>query len=126
MFVRMLVSGVRSSCDASATRLRWAPTKRSSERASVDARGEAVELVAPVTSIRRERSAVRATSSAASVSRRTGASAERATGSPSDAAPAMPAIAIATRIVRSRPSVSSTSASGRATSTATRVRAAAM
>ena len=31
MFVRMLVSGVRSSCDASATSWRWAPADRSSD-----------------------------------------------------------------------------------------------
>ena len=58
MFVRMLVSGVRSSCDASATRFRCAATERSSE-ASIALTVEASRLSSssPVTSIRRERSA---------------------------------------------------------------------
>ena len=117
--MRMLVNGVRSSCDASATRLRWAAIDRSSEASiSFTVAASRLSSSSPVTSILRVRSAVCVISSAVVVSRRTGRSADRATRSPRSAAPTMPAIAIATRIVRSRPSVSSTSVSGRATMTA--------
>ena len=86
--VRMLVSGVRSSCEASATRFRCAATDRSSDASiSFTVAASRLSSSSPVTSILRERSAVRVISSAVTVSRRTGCSAERATRSPRSAAP---------------------------------------
>ena len=109
----------RSSCEASATRLRWAATDRSSDASiSFTVAASRLSSSSPVTSILRERSAVRVISSAVTVSRRTGCSADRATRSPRSAAPPIPAIPITTRIARSRPRVSCTSVSGRATRTA--------
>ena len=88
MFVRRLVSGVRSSCEASATSCRCAFSDRSSASSIVlklSARRESSSR--PFASIRLSRSCVSVTCSVARVSRRTGASAARATTSPS--APAM-------------------------------------
>ena len=74
MFVRRLVSGVRSSCDASATSWRCARVDSSSAAEHrVEARREPAQLVAVrSTSIRSERSPVTLTRSAVSVSRVTG------------------------------------------------------
>ncbi len=74
MLVRALVSGVRSSCEASATRRRWERAESSSASSIVlnaEASRESSSL--PVASIRRDRSRVVLTSSATPVSRRTGA-----------------------------------------------------
>ena len=76
MFVRRLVSGVRSSCEASATSWRWAATEASSaaterpRRSSIVLKLEARRLSssAPESSMRALRSWVSATCSAASVS----------------------------------------------------------
>ena len=94
MFVFRLVSGVRSSCEASATSCRCARLESSSAPSIV------LKLVASrpsssspveVDSIRCERSRVSVTASVVSVSRRTGASAARATSRPSAAATRHPA-----------------------------------
>ena len=114
MFVRRLVSGVRSSCDASATS--W----RCERSASASASSIVLKLAprrlsssVPSARIRRLRSRVRATCSAASVSCFTGVSAARATSRPSHTASAMPPRLIsASANPRSR-SVLSTSSSGR-------------
>ena len=115
MFVRRLVSGVRSSCEASATKRRWLRAESSSAASMVlklPARRPSSSV--PSSAMRRERSRVSVTSSVASVSRRTGASAVRATSSPRAAASPIPPSATRTRIVRSRSRLSSTSVSGRA------------
>ena len=75
MFVRRLVSGVRSSCEASETSCRCARAESSSAPSivlNVAARRESSSV--PDASIRRERSRVSDTSSAVRVSRWTGAS----------------------------------------------------
>ena len=98
MFVRRLVSGVLSSCDASATSCRCARVDFSS------APSIALKLAArrpsssrPPESMRCERSPVSVTFSAVAVRRRTGASAARETASPSAAAIAIPPPAIRIR-----------------------------
>ncbi len=85
-FVRRLVIGVRSSCDASATSWRWRHC------ASSSAPSIALKLTPsrpsssrPVASTRRERSPVERTSSAASASRSTGRTAGRASSRPNNA-----------------------------------------
>ena len=115
MFVRRLVSGVRSSCDASETSWRCARAESSSAPSivlNVAARRESSSL--PDASIRRERSRVSDTSSAVRVSRWTGASTAFATTSPSPAAIAIPTAAIRNRSTLIRSSAASTSSSGRA------------
>ncbi len=91
MFVRRLVSGVRSSCDASATSCRCARVD-SSSAASIVLKLAASRLSSSrplrVDSLREV--PVSATCSVASVSRRTGASAARDTSRPSATAIAMP------------------------------------
>ena len=119
MFVRRLVSGVRSSCEASETSCRCERAESSSAPSivlNVAASRESSSL--PCASIRCERSPVSETSSAARVSRCTGASTARATRSPSPAASAMPtsAMAISQRLIG--PRMLSTSSSERATWTA--------
>ena len=98
MFVRRLVSGVRSSCEASATSCRCARLDSSSAPSIV------LKLVAsrlssscPVVSIRSERSPVSVTCSVVSVKRRTGRSAACDTANPSAAATRIPPSAIAIR-----------------------------
>ena len=115
MFVRRLVSGVRSSCDASETSRRWASTE-SSSAASIVLNATARRPSSSLRSVstRRRRSCVAVMSSAASVSRRVGTSADCATPRPSRAARALPPRAMANRIQRSRSSTPSTSSSGRA------------
>ena len=87
MLVRTLVSGVRSSCEASATSWRCARVD-SSSAASIVLKLAASRLSSssPLTSIRCERSCVSVTCSAVSVSVVTGASAARATTRPRPAA----------------------------------------
>ena len=83
MFVRRLVSGVRSSCDASETSCRCARAESSSAPSivlNVAASRESSSV--PDASIRRERSRVSDTSSAVLVSRWTGASTAFATTQP--------------------------------------------
>ena len=73
MFVRRLVKGVRSSCEASATKRRWLRAESSSAASIVlklPARRPSSSV--PSSAMRRERSRVAVTSSVASVSRRTG------------------------------------------------------
>ena len=116
MFVRRLVSGVRSSCDASETSCRCARAESSSAASivlNVDASRESSSR--PCTSMRRERSRVSLTSSAVCVSLRTGASAARDTSRPSAAATAMPVPAIRKRKSLMRSSVLSVSLIERAT-----------
>ena len=86
-FVRTAVSGVRSSCDASATRRRCAPTEPSSA-ASIALKRAASRPSSslPPTATRSVRSPVAATLSAAAVRRRTGRSAAVATSAASAAA----------------------------------------
>ena len=114
--VRSDVSGVRSSCDASATSWRCARWESSSASSIVlnDAASRASSSP-PVASIRRERSRVRATCSAVSVRSVTGRTAWRVASRPRNAASAMPASATRPSPSRSRESASSTSVSGRAT-----------
>ena len=109
MFVRRLVTGVRSSCEASATSWRWACTDASSaliERSS--ASSIALKLLArrPISSslvgsIRPLRSWVGRRARSASVSRLSGSTAAPATSRPSSAASAMPPTSSSTRIRRS-------------------------
>ena len=119
MFVRTLVSGVRSSCDASATSWRCARVD-SSRAPSIALKLAASRLSSsfPSTSMRSERSWVSLTRSTVSVSWRTGVSAARATTSPRPAAMTTPPAAISRRKSPMRSSDSSTSLSGRATWTA--------
>ena len=121
MFVFRLVSGVRSSCEASATSCRCARLEPSSAASIV------LKLVASrpsssspveVDSIRCERSRVSVTASVVSVSRRTGASAARETIRPSAAATPIPPTAIRIRKSVIRCSVRFTSPSGLAIWTA--------
>ena len=119
MFVRRLVSGVRSSCDASATS--WLRARVDSSRApSIVLKLLARRLSSsrPSTSIRSERSPVSVTVSVASVSRRTGASAARETIRPSPPAMSVPPVAIRIRSQRIRARAWSVSSSGRAIWTA--------
>ena len=117
--VRSEVSGVRSSCDASATSWRCARWESSSASSIVlnDAASRASSS-SPVASIRRERSRVRATCSAVSVRSVTGRTAWRVAKRPRNAASAMPASATRPSPSRSLDSALSTSASGRATCSA--------
>ena len=93
MFVRRLVSGVRSSCEASATSWRCAPPRlleRPEHRVEARARAGRARR-GRATSIREAQVARRARPrSVAVVSRRTGASAARATSAPSATASATP------------------------------------
>ena len=83
MLVRSVASGVRSSCEASATRRRWADSERSSAASiSLKLAARRPSSSSPRTSIRWVRSWVRATSSAASETSPAGASAVRATTGP--------------------------------------------
>jgi hypothetical protein len=116
MFVRKLVSGVRSSCPASAARRRCARCDSSS------ASSIALKLPAsrptsslPVVSIRRDRSRVSATSSTAEVSRRTGRSAARATMKPRTAATSTPTSAVTSNASPMSLTTALVSVSGRAT-----------
>ena len=113
-FVRRLVSGVRSSCDASATSWRCERSDISSA-ASIPSKLRASR---PSSSFaraptRRVRSRVRVTSSTVSPRRATGASTARATSAPSAAATRTPASAISMRRTRVSASAPSTSSSGR-------------
>ncbi len=84
MFVRRLVSGVRSSWEASATSCRCARIDSSSAPSIVlKLPASRASSSPPETSIRLERSRVSATSSVARVSRRTGTSTARVTARPS-------------------------------------------
>ena len=122
MFVRRLVTGVRSSCEASATSWRCASTEASSaltERSS--ASSIALKLPArrpisssPTGSMRRLRSRVAATCSVASVRCFSGCTAAPATRRPKSAASAMPPTSSSTRIRRRRLSRLSVSLSGSA------------
>ena len=99
MFVRRLVSGVRSSCDASATScaLRARRLLEGGEH-RVEARGEPAELVVARDLDPLERSLVSVTRSTVRVSRRIGTRAARATtSSPRAAARTTPASATSTR-----------------------------
>ena len=90
MFVRRLVSGVRSSCEASATSRRCASCDDCERREHlVEARGQPADLVSPAprSAGRGRRSAV--TCSAASVSVAIGRAAVRDTANPSAAASAI-------------------------------------
>ena len=91
MFVRRLVIGVRSSCEASATSWRWAAT----ERSSVSSIALKCSASSPTsswvsTSIRRPRSSVAAMWRAASVTCAIGATTLRETSRPSATASATP------------------------------------
>lgn len=91
MLVRSEVSGVRSSCPASAISCCWRSWE--SESALVIALKEAESRAissSPPTGMRTVRSRVRATSSTASVSRSTGRSPDRAIHSPAPPAPSTP------------------------------------
>ena len=117
MFVFRLVSGVRSSCEASATSCRCARLESSSAPSIVlklEASRPSSSSPVEVDSIRCERSRVSVTASVVAVSRRTGASAVRATSRPSAAATAIPPAAIRIRKSEIRCSVRLTSESGRA------------
>ena len=118
MLVRRLVSGVRSSWEASATS--W----RCSLRDTSSAPSMALKLVPsrsnsrpPLGSTRRERSPVARTSSASSVSRWTGRRAVRPTRRPRNAATATPAAAMRKNTTCSQSSTWLTSATERAAST---------
>ena len=90
---RIVAIGVRSSCEASATRLRCDCTERSSASSvRVERLGQPGQLVAAVTSSRScsSRSGLAAIDSVWRVKRAIGASAVRATSSPSSAASAIP------------------------------------
>ncbi len=100
MLVRSVASGVRSSCEASATSRRWAASERSSAASiSLKLAARRPSSSSPRTSIRWVRSWVRATSSAASETSPAGASAVRATTGPSAAASAMPPALTAARMM---------------------------
>ena len=114
--VRSEVSGVRSSCDASATSRRCARCEASSASSIVlNAPASRDSSSSPSRSIRRVRSRVRATCSAASVSSATGRTAVRVAIRASRIAAATPSSTITPRPSRSVPSVWSTSSSERAT-----------
>ena len=116
MLVRMLASGVRSSCEASATSWRCASSELSSAFSiRLKLLASAAISSFPVDSIRRLRSRVVATCSAARRSRSTGATAARDTNRPRPPARAMPPRLTSSRITASCCRVSSTSSSGRAT-----------
>ena len=116
MFVRTLVSGVRSSCDASATSWRCALVD-SSTAPNIVLKLAARRLSSsfPSTSIRSDRSCVSVTRSTVEVSRRTGLRAARATSRPRTAAARIPPSATRIRNKPIRWSDFSTSVSGRAT-----------
>ena len=83
-FVRAAVSGVRSSCEASATRRRCAPTDFSSAASiALNRVARRPSSSSPTTSTRSVRLPVAATFSAAAVRRRTGRSAAVATNAAS-------------------------------------------
>ena len=118
--VRALVSGVRSSCEASAT------SRRCEARACSTAASMALKRSARrpssswlETSMRRERSCVVDTCSAASVSSRTGASTARDPRRPSAAASRVAPAPTATSSSTRRSRVASTSPAGRTNMTAT-------
>ena len=116
MLVRSVASGVRSSCEASATSRRWAASERSSASIiSLKLAASRPSSSSPRTSIRRVRSWVRATSSAASETSPAGASAARATTGPSAAASATPPALTRNRIRTRSERVSSVSSSEVAT-----------
>ena len=110
MFVRRLVTGVRSSCEASATSWRWACTESSSALTDCSSASSiALKLLArrPISSspaglMRPLRSWVRATCSVARVRRLSGSTAAPATSRPSSAASAMPPTTSSARIRRRR------------------------
>ena len=94
MFVRRLVRGVRSSCEASCTSCLWRCEASSSE-ASIALNVEASVPISsvPSISIRWLRSRVARTRSAVSLNSRSGRSVARATNRPGPVAIAMPPIA---------------------------------
>ena len=110
MFVRTLVSGVRSSWDASATSWRCARVDSSSAPSIVlKLAASRLSSSVPSTSMRSERSWVSETRSTVVVRRVTGVSAARATTSPSPAAITIPPSATSTRKMPIRLSDCSTS-----------------
>ena len=119
MFVRRLVSGVRSSCEASATSWRCARLDSSSAASIVlKLAASRVSSSWPLVSIRSERSPVSVTRSVASVRRRTGASAAFETARPRAAAIRTPPAVIRNRKSVIRDSVWFTSERLRATCSA--------
>ena len=115
MFVRSDVTGVRSSCEASATSCRCAAIEPSSV-SSIALKRAASSPTSSwlVTSIRRPRSSVCAMCRAASVTRTTGATRWRAASRPSTAASAIPPSTTASSTQRSRASTESVDSSERA------------
>jgi hypothetical protein len=128
MLVRRLVTGVRSSCEASATSWRCARADSSSLRiVPSSAASIALKLRARLPSSSRRRSSIRAAEvvgrgdvlGAPRVRRRTGASVVRATNQPSSAASAMPIAATISEDHAQVESVESCSLSERSITTAT-------
>ena len=104
---------MRSSCDASATSWRWASREASSAPSiALKAAARRPGSSSALGSMRWCRSPVAVTCSAAAVRRPSGRVAARETPTPSPAATPTPPTVTASRIQRSRPSVSSTSVSG--------------
>ena len=119
MFARSVAIGVRSSCEASATRWRCACTDRSSASSvALKLRARRASSSRPCTSSRCEGSGSAVSASVRRVKRDTGASAARATSIPRIAATAIPPTPTAISTTSSRSSERSTSVSGRATWTA--------
>ena len=118
-FVRRLESGVRSSCEASATSCRWEATELSSASSVVlKLRARRPSSSSPSTT-RRWPSGSSVTTSVLWVKRRTGESAVRETIRPSPSPSSTPAAVISASRTRSELSAWSVSVSGRAICTAT-------